>query len=303
MQDSVVFEGLFLGLWLLADDWRARKSLAGFIGYGIALVALAMLPTALAAVAYAAIGQWDAFVYANFLSIFHRNPDPLGELAGNLGQIVLVISPIVAIAILALHRSAMTRARRFVALWLAVSIAGVIVFRPWFDHYSLPVLLPACAAAAGLLGRDDWQRWRTPALLLTAALAGQITLVIQRLERGEAREFAALSAAVGRGPGCLWVYSGSTMLYVSTARCAPSRYIVPSHLARTREAGATGIDQQGEIRRILAARPAVVVMRPPYGGERPEARAAVMAAMAADYALAAALPMGNETISVYKRLR
>src|SRR2546427_6902161 len=45
-----------------------------------------------------------------------------------------------AIAILALHRSAMTRARRFVALWLAVSIAGVIVFRPWFDHYSLPVL-------------------------------------------------------------------------------------------------------------------------------------------------------------------
>ncbi|MGC4421304.1 hypothetical protein ABXW19_12555, partial [Streptococcus suis] len=68
----------------------------------------------------------------------------------------------------------------------------------------------------------------------------------------------ALSAAVGRGPGCLWVYSGSTMLYVSTARSAPSRYIVPSHLARTREAGATGIDQQQEIRRILAARPAVV---------------------------------------------
>ena len=300
---SVVFEGLFLGLWLLFDDWRARKSPGGLVGYGIALVALAMLPTALAAVAYAAIGQWDAFVYANFLSIFHRNPDPLGELARNLGQIVLVISPIVAIASLALHRSAMTRARRFVALWLAVSIAGVIVFRPWFDHYSLPVLLPACAAAAGLLGRDDWQRWRTPALLLTAALAGQITLVIQRLERGEAREFAALSAAVGRGPGCLWVYSGSTMLYVSTARCAPSRYIVPSHLARTREAGATGIDQQQEIRRILAARPAVVVMRPPYGGERPEARAAVMAAMAADYALTAALPMGNETISVYKRLR
>ena len=45
---SVVFEGLFLGLWLLADDWRARKSPGDLIGYGIALVALAMLPTALA---------------------------------------------------------------------------------------------------------------------------------------------------------------------------------------------------------------------------------------------------------------
>ncbi|MGH2198737.1 hypothetical protein ACQ1Z2_14420, partial [Enterococcus faecalis] len=68
------------------------------------LVALALLPTALAAAAYAAIGQWDAFVYANFLSIFHRNPDPLGELAGNLGQIVLLTSPLVALAILALRR-------------------------------------------------------------------------------------------------------------------------------------------------------------------------------------------------------
>ena len=300
---TAMFEGIFFGLTLL---WAARDAgrTTGRLAADAALwIGAALLPTALAWAVYAAAGHGDAFVFANFLSIFHRNPDPLGELAGNLGQIVLVISPIVAIASLALHRSAMTRARRFVALWLAVSIAGVIVFRPWFDHYSLPVLLPACAAAAGLLGRDDWQRWRTPALLLTAALAGQITLVIQRLERGEARQFAALSAAVGRGPGCLWVYSGSTMLYVSTARCAPSRYIVPSHLARTREAGATGIDQQQEIRRILAARPAVVVMRPPYGGERPEARAAVMAAMAADYALAAALPMGNETISVYKRLR
>jgi hypothetical protein len=300
---SVVFEGLFLGLWLLADEWRARRNPAGFVVYGIALVAVALLPTALAAAAYAAIGRSDAFVYANFLSIFHRNPDPLGELAGNQGQIVLITSPLVALAVLALHRGAMTRERRFVALWLAASIAGVLVFRPWFDHYSLPVLLPVCAAAAGMLGRDDWQCWRTPALLLTAALASQIVLLVQRHERGEAREFAALTAAVGRSPGCLYVYSGSTMLYVSTGRCTLSRYIVPSHLARTREAGATGVDQQAELVRILAARPEVVVMRPPYGGERADARAIVTADMAAHYRLAAALPMGNETISVYKRAR
>ena len=300
---SVVFEGIFLGLWLLFRDWQTRQNPAGLIAYGLALVAVALAPTALAAAAYAAIGQWDAFVYANFLSIFHRNPDPLGELAGNLGQIVLVISPLVALAIRALHRAPASRERRFLALWLGVSIAGVLVFRPWFDHYSLPVLLPACAAAAGMLGRSDWQRWRTPALLLTAALAGQIVLVVLRAERGAARQFAALSAAVGQGPGCLYVYSGSTMLYVSTRRCTLSRYIVPSHLGRIREAGATGVDQQAELTRILAARPAVVVMRPPYGGERPQARATVMRAMAAHYALTAALPMGNETISVYKAQR
>ncbi|MCP3734173.1 hypothetical protein M9979_04685 [Sphingomonas sp. RP10(2022)] len=300
---SVVFEGVFFGLWLLADAWpRTRRPLA-VLTYGVMLIVVALLPTALAAAAYAAIGQGQAFVYANFLSIFHRNPDPLGELAGNLGQIVLVISPLVALAVLALHRAEATRERRFLALWLGVAIAGVLVFRPWFDHYSLPVLLPACAAAAGMLGRGDWQRWRTPALLLTAALAGQIVLVALRGERGDARQFAALAQAVGRGPGCLYVYSGSTMLYVASGRCTSSRYIVPSHLGRTREAGATGVDQDGEIRRILAGQPAVVVMRPPYGGERPQARALAMATMATGYRLAAALPMGNETISVYKRAR
>ncbi|WP_447412478.1 hypothetical protein, partial [Clostridium perfringens] len=81
-------------------------------------------------------------------------------------------------------------------------------------------------------------------LLLTAALAGQIVLVALRGERGDAREFAALTQAVGRGPGCLYVYSGSTMLYVATDRCTLSRYIVPAHLGRAREAGATGVDQQ-----------------------------------------------------------
>ncbi|WP_447411813.1 hypothetical protein, partial [Clostridium perfringens] len=66
---SVLLEGVFFGLWLLADEWRRAKRPAALLGYGAALVALALLPTALAAAAYAAIGQWDAFVYANFLSI------------------------------------------------------------------------------------------------------------------------------------------------------------------------------------------------------------------------------------------
>jgi hypothetical protein len=304
---SVVFEGIFFGLWLLADRWDATRRPLRVIGYGVALIVVALLPTALAAVYYAAVGQWDAFIFANFLSIFHRNPDPLSELAGNIGEMILIVSPIVTLAILALRRSrggrAHGRERRFVALWLAASIGSVAIFRPWFDHYALPVLLPACAAAAGMLGRFDWQRWRTPALLLTAALAGQIVLILQRAGRGDAGELAALAQAVGRGPGCLYVYSGTDMLYSATGRCALSRYLVPSHLIRFREAGATGVDQDAEIRRILAARPAVVVIRPPYRGERPAAHAIVTAAMTRDYRLTATLPMGNEHLRVYHRAR
>ncbi|MFN3432859.1 MAG: hypothetical protein ACK4ZY_00540, partial [Sphingomonas sp.] len=172
---SVVFEGVALGLWLIAVDWRTSRRPLASLCYGAALIVLALTPTALAAAWYAWIGQWDAFAYANFLSVFHRNPDPLGELAQNLGQMILIVSPIVSLAILALRRArpdAGAAERRFLALWLAVAIGSVLVFRPWFDHYALPILLPACAAAAGMLGSAGWRRRYTPALLLTAALAG-----------------------------------------------------------------------------------------------------------------------------------
>ncbi|MGP7795835.1 hypothetical protein [Sphingomonas sp. CLY1604] len=303
---SVVFEGIFFGLWLMLADWRATRRPVVTLAYGAALAAVALAPTGIAAAWYAAIGRWDAFAYANFISIFHRNPDPLGELAQNLGQLILIVSPVVSLAVLALRRetpSAGAAERRFVALWLAVAIGSVLVFRPWFDHYALPILLPACAAAAGLLGRATWQRRWTSALLLTAALAGQITLLVQRMERGDARQLAAIARAVGHGPGCLYVYSGNPMIYAATGRCALSPYLVSSHLSRMREAGATGVDQDGEIRRILAARPAVIVMRPPFKGERPIGRALVVAAVARDYRLTATLPMGNELLRVYHRTR
>lgn len=300
---SAVFEGMVFGLWLLASEWRRSRSVVALIPYAAGLVAVSLAPTALAAGVYAAIGQWDAFLYANFLSIFHRNPDPLAELVGNLGQMVLILSPVVTLAVLGLKRAERDRERTFLAVWLGAAIIGVLIFRPWFDHYGLPILLPACTAAAAMLGRDDWRRRHTPALLLTVALAGQIVLLSLRHERGDAAEFAALSQAVGKEPGCLYVYSGSTMLYVATQRCALSRWIVPAHLSRAREAGATGVDQDSEITRILSQHPAVVVMRPPYNGERPAAHARVLAAMADGYRLAAKLPMGNETISVYKSAR
>ncbi|WP_428969407.1 ArnT family glycosyltransferase [Sphingomonas sp. Xoc002] len=300
---SAVVEGMAFGLWLLVAERRRSRSPVALILYGLALVVVSLLPTALAAGVYAAIGQWDAFLYANFLSIFHRNPDPLAELAGNLGQMVLILSPIVTLAVLGLKRAEHDRERTFLAVWLGAAIIGVLIFRPWFDHYGLPILLPACTAAAAMLGREAWRRRHTPALLLTVALAGQIVLLSLRHERGGATEFAALSQAVGKGPGCLYVYSGSTMLYVATQRCALSRWIVPAHLSRAREAGATGVDQDSEIAHILSQHPAVVVMRPPYNGERPEAHARVLAAMADGYRLAAKLPMGNETISVYKSTR
>jgi len=299
---SAVFEGMFFGLWLLLREWRARTALPVLAGYAVLLVALALLPTLIAYAAYLDRGQADAFVYANFGSIAHRNANPLPEMLGNIGVLVLLLSPLVAMVFGARGRVSQgdASARAFLFAWFVAALLGVAVFGTWFDHYGLPVLVPGAACAAGFFGRSDMRRRVTPAILLLVALVGQIVVVVNIHNRGTAGQFARMADAVGRGPGCLYVYSGSTMLYPATERCRLSRYVVPAHLNRARENGATGVDQATEVRRILAARPAVVVMRPPFRGERPEIRAIVVAAMARDYRLFAVTPMGNERIAIFK---
>jgi hypothetical protein len=88
------------------------------------------------------------------------------------------------------------------------------------------------------------------------------------------------------------------MLYPMSGRCRLSRYVFPSHLGRKRERGAIGVDQQAEIERILALKPAVVVLRNPYLGERLELRALVITRMAAGYRLKQ-VPLGRDSISVF----
>ena len=294
---SALFEGIALGLWLLWLNWR---SLPASAAHAALLIALALAPTVAAWGFYAAHGHADAFNYANFTSIFARHPDPWPEQLGNAATLLLILSPLIAMAFGATRDADAPLVRRFLRGWFGVALVAVALFGSWFDHYGLPVLVPACACAAGFFANSRWRRL-TPAVLALAAIIGLARVVIDREHRGNGVQLAALARAIGRGPGCLFVYSGSTMLYPATGRCAASTYIFPSHLSRSREARAIGVDQAAEVRRILATRPAAIVMRPPYRGERPAIRALVTAEVHNSYRLAARLPMGRETLEVWRR--
>lgn len=297
---AAVFDGLFFGLWIVTQAWRAGVPFGRIAARATALAILALLPTALAAGYYAAIGHADAFAYANFLSITQRVDDPPRERWGNAARLVVLLIPLVVMA----HRSrslgSMPRdgARRFLFLWLAVSILGIALVGGWFDHYALPAFVPGAACAAGFLAHS--RRGRLAALLLPA-LVGTAFVVTDRIGRGGPADFGALVRTIGDGPGCLWVYSGTPKIYAAVPRCRVTRYLFPSHLYRARERGAVGVDQAAEVRRILASAPAVIVMRPPSIGERPDIRAIVAAAVARDYVLAARQPLGREQLAVYRR--
>ena len=139
-------------------------------------------------------------------------------------------------------------------------------------------------------------------IAVAAALAGQASLLAARAGRGTPAAFARLVVTVGHGPGCLYVYSGPSMLYPFTGRCAATRFVYPSHLTRVRESTAIGVDPLAELRRLMTTRPAVVVVGQPFRGEAPASRALIRTLLqAGDYRLCTVVPLGRDWLGVYTR--
>lgn len=295
---SVVFEGLFFGLWLLWRERRAGSGIGRLARVAVPLAGMALLPTVAAWTVYASMGRGRAWLFANFLSILDRNPDPWLAQAANLAAIVLLLSPLLAAAVLGWRDRGGSRAAAFLFAWALAAGGGLLVFGSYFEHYALPLVPPLAICAAPFL---DAHRRFVVWMLALAFVGGQVVLLAKRAARGTPGEIAAIARTIGRGPGCLHVYSGSTMLYPMTGRCAVTRWIYPSHLSRTRERGATGVVQEAEIERILARRPEWVVMRKPYRGERPEIRARMLAGVRrGGYQQVAVLPLGNELYTLWR---
>jgi hypothetical protein len=299
---SVVFEGVFFGLWCMAARWRRDRSLAGVVAFGAVLAALALVPTVVVGACYWAAGRFDAFWFANFTAITLRRANPFINQYTDLLGMVAIVSPLLSMAVLALaetRRRGFTDGQAFAFGWLGASVFGVAVFGTWFIHYALPIIVPGAVCAAGVIERSAAARRWALICLLAVAIGGQVLLVAKRVGRGSASEFYALARSVNAMPGCLFVYSGPPMLYAASDRCRPTRFTFPTQLSRDREMGAIGADQASELRRIRATRPATVVMRPPYEGERPEIHAEMEDALRRDYVLRAEQRLGSETIRVF----
>ncbi|MHA6720165.1 hypothetical protein ACX40Y_12015 [Sphingomonas sp. RS6] len=302
---SAVFEGLFLGLWLLAREWRLGTARATLLMRGAGYAAAALLPTVAAGLAYAAAGHFDAWFFANFASVLNRGSDPPAELIESFLKLVLFLAPLLVVSLLSLRlpcEGALARQRRTLLFgWLASAVIGLILFGSWFNHYALPVMAPASLCCAGFFALSPiGRRVVAPLLLILALVGGEVALVTAAWHRGSPAQFKTIVAAIGRGPGCLYVYSGDSMFYGYSGRCALSSRLFPSHLSRERENGAVGVDQIDEVDRIFSRHPAVVVMRRAFSGERIAVRERVMRLMQrGGYRLRGRYPLGDDLISVY----
>lgn len=300
---STVFEGMFFGLTLIWAARRAEAGLSALVGHGLLWIGCALLPTAVAAGIYAVIGQLDAFLFANFLSIGERAASPLPATLKRLATLVAISSPLLAAAAAArLWRKDVpdVPVARFVLAWLLTACAAVLIFGTYFRGYGLPVMLPAAIAGARVFDRCVAARRTVSAMLALALVAGQATIAIARSRTGGDPGIRAAVAAMRGHQGCLYVHDGHAILYHLDRSCVPTRFAFPGHLNQANEAGAIGVDAVKETARILDTRPGVIAIVSPAWKEGNRAtRRLVEARIARDYRLIHTAHTGSRVRLLY----
>ena len=306
---TVLPQCAFFGFYAVWVEHRRGAATARIIGLGATFVTLGLLPTALVALLYASIGEFDAWLFANVLSFFDRLPAPQGRWADDHW---LGISPIAILVIGGIYGALrITRPEPFVTWlfyggWAASTLASVLLPGTVYLYYYAALAAPAALVALPLLDRRSPLSFG-PGIVLAAAFLALLALPDRReqslAENDTAKALAsAIAPHVASSENCLWLWDGPTALYRMTGSCVPTRFVYPDHLNNALETKALGIDQAGEVTRILATRPgAIVTASRPMTVQNEAAAALVRAALAQDYQEKLTVEMHNRMLTAWIR--
>ena len=302
-------------LWLtmagcaLADR---RIGLWRLLGLGALFALGAGVPSLGVGAGYWAAGHGEAWWHANILAALHYvGPgEEVAELRRRLISAVPALGPLVLATIPAWRE----KAARLLLPWLAGSALAVTAPLKFYDHYLLilapPLSLLAAFGLAALVRRAvvPGLQARGFAVLVALAMAMPVAgMLLPRLAegvglRGEdpVRATARAAAAALRPGEALFVANWHAATYALAGVPPPTRLAFPAHLSG-RDTALAGIDTQAELLRVLALPPGVIVVDPGrWGPIRAEARAAVEAALARDYRLAATIRDGTGPVEVWR---
>ena len=250
-----------MALWPHRRDPLPRL-LTRTVGYAL----LGLLPTLAVAGLYASLGHFDAFYYANFVSIFERLPLETGRLDPRFLKACAPLALLAAGGVYAAVRLNPPKRRDhywLIAGWSLSVLVGIFMTSSVYIHYFAAFAPAAILMALPLLDIQARARWVPLAIVVAAGIAllnVPLHSHATREERAGVERLASMIAPhVGKDQDCLLVFDGPTALYRMTGSCLPGRFVYPDHLNDALEEPALGTSQSGEVARILATRPGAIV--------------------------------------------
>lgn len=308
---TVATQCAMFGLWALWGQYRRGASLARLTALAACFLAGGLMPTALVALYYAVAGHWDAFLFANFLSFFDRAPSGAGRLHKDLLVGLVPLAVLAGGGLYAAVRVTLPRDKphyAFIALWFVACLATAFLPGTVYRYYFAALVPASVLLALPLLDRTGPARWG-PLVLVVAgafALAAPLSLPGELRERAAVYDhFAAtIAQSSADSDACIFVFDGPSSLYRLADSCLPSRFVYPDHLNNALERDALGVSQEGEVARILATRPPVIVTADtPLTPQNEEAKALVLGYIDRGYRELAEIEIGDRTIRAWELRR
>jgi hypothetical protein len=306
---TVLPQCLFFGAYALYGEWRNGASAARLARRVAVFALMGILPTALVALLYLALGHFDQFWFANFVSFFERTPAPGGRLRSDLYVALTPLALLIGLGLYAALRLNPPRDWRLYGLfagWTLASFATIVLPATVYLYYYGALVPAAVLMAVQLIDVRAPGRF-VPAVFLLLGAGYILDLPYryahsQNERRTEARLSDAIAPYVGAKRDCLYVFDGPAALYRTTGTCRPTRYLYPDHLNNGLEIHSLEVDQPTEIARILALRPGVIVTANHYMTmQRKENLALIHRATETDYRPLITATLHNREVTAWVR--
>lgn len=261
---TAAFEGIFFGLALMWLGFKAGWPYRRIFIFACLWAGIALLPTLLVSAFYAISGHFNAYFYANFVSIFERGSLARPWLIAQLSYIVVGGFPLFLTSLagglflwLGNHRLA---DKLFLSGWVTAAMIGFVSIGNFYYHYALPLIGPLLILGSPIFGRKGLISLSLFAYLTLRAVPANEVFIAHQTHRSQAIISSLTHAAEPYlKHGCLFIYDGPSILYATTHSCLLTAYVYPDHLSNSVEEHSLGIDTQAEMRRILARKPALIL--------------------------------------------
>lgn len=259
------------GLLVLWTRWRLLRDPVALAGEVLLYGILGLLPTVAVAAFYAMVGHFDAFFYANFLSVFER-PAVIGRWHPMTLIIMSTVFLTALVGIWAFLRTGRSYDGGRYAVFMALAVgalASIYATANVLVHY-YAFLVPWAVLLA-----TPFYDMRVPIGRLCAGwlLAGYLLAANhpKRLAETHAGEivfnrFVGEITSEGPGQG-LYVFAGAFGFYPATGNDG-GRYPYPSHHSNALERAGLGISQEALAKQALARKPKFIISLKLYEASR-----------------------------------
>lgn len=269
IKPTVVFEGIYAGLFLLWLTYQKTKSWFAILSNALIWCGIALIPTLCVIGFYAGIGHFHDWWFANVSSIFlkqqssHNDWPTFWHWIHWAVTITLLLLSIMVLRALVVRQKPAKVSLIFITGWAWTAFAGFILFGCFSKHYALPLFAPFFINAAPLWQARIGRLW----LIVLVLWGGQrsLTGVKQAQQMGSARDLKQITHLLSSPKGCIFNFSGPDIIMDAVPYCSLTRLPFSAHLSSDTEKTALPVDPNAEMRRIMALSPRYIIIEDDRG--------------------------------------